>query len=163
MPVPQAGRFEAAGELDAPHALASQHGEDGADVALRTGQQVVVENVAALPDGQLPQRPLAFWHAAEPAAIRAAPRGDDVSRLQVHAGSEVAAGLAGGGAADAHRRDFVPGVCQALCPVEIPGEGDRDVDGVYFPRQPSRRVEEGQVIGGAGLGFPGENPGDNHM
>ncbi len=163
MPILQAGRFEPAGELNTPQALFGEHGEDGADVALRTGQQIVVENVAAFPDGQFPQRSLALWYAAEPAAIRAAPRGDDVSRLQVHAGGEVAAGLAGGGAAKAHRGDLVPGVGQALRPVEIPGEGDRDVDGVNFPRQPPRCVEEGQVVGGAGLGFPRENPSYIHV
>lgn len=73
MPILQAGRFEASGELDAAHTLGGEHGEDGADVALRAGQQVVVENVAALPDRQFPQRSLALWYAAEPAAIRAAP------------------------------------------------------------------------------------------
>ena len=106
MPVPQPGGFEPARKLNPAHSLGAKHGEDGADMRLRAGQKVIVDNVAALPDRQLPQRPLAFRYAAEPAAVRAAPRSDGIARREVHAGGETVTSFASGGAADANRGDF---------------------------------------------------------
>lgn len=55
VPIPQASRFEAAGELDPPHALVLQHGEDGADVVFRTREEIIIEDIATFSDGQFPE------------------------------------------------------------------------------------------------------------
>ena len=70
--------------------LTLQHGEHRPDMGLRAGQQVIVQHIPAPCDGQFPQdTALPFGNRAEPAAVGAAPRGNNIAVLEVAARNEV--------------------------------------------------------------------------
>ena len=163
VPVLEADGFESPREFDAAHLLFPEHGEHGADVRLRAGQQVVVQNVAAGADRQFPQWPLAFGDAAEPAVVGAASRGDGVPGGEIPARHEVAARFSGGGSADSDRGHLRPCVGQELCLFHVPGECHGDMDFVYIMLFLARRGEKGEIICGTGFGFAGKHPRDSHV
>ncbi len=164
MPVLEAGGFEATREFNPPHPLLAQHGEDRADVLLRAGQQVVVQDIASRVDRQFPQRSLPFRHCTEPAVVGAASGGDDVSGAEVAPRDEIASGFSRGRPAHSDRGHFRPGVGEEFRPFHVPGEGHRymhliNIAAVAFP---GRHIEKGQIIGRAGFGSAWKHPCDSH-
>jgi hypothetical protein len=95
--------------------LAPQHIEDGANVGLWAGQEVVVQDVPPVIDRHRRRLRPSLPDATEPAFARAAARCEDISSLNVFARLEgIRARIAIGDAADLHRRDAIPLLGQAL-------------------------------------------------